>query len=63
MVWGAMIAGLALMVIGVFIKPKEAGIEFDHMWGFASNSTVAGKAVYVAGAVFLFWGIYEVLQV
>jgi hypothetical protein len=54
-----MILGVVLIIIGIFIRPKDAPWEWSPIWGLAGESTLPGKLVCLAGiAVLLAGGLY-----
>lgn len=59
---GVLIAiGVAIMIAGVCIKPRDESVAWGPLWGLSENSTPLGKLVFVAGACMLIYGVRGLL--
>lgn len=50
--YAALLGGIIFLVVGVLVR-GAAPVEWGFLFGFAKNSTPAGKAIYVLGALLL----------
>lgn len=51
-----MVIGFVLMIVGIFIRPRDANWEWSLFFGLAGQSTWLGKTVAILGVIVLVLG-------
>ena len=59
--WILVAVGIVLMIAGCFVRPAHKESAWSALWGFATNSTVIGKILYVGGGILLLASIPRAL--
>lgn len=50
-----------MIIAGIMVRPDGESIAWGYWFGFAENSTILGKVLYLVGVMSLIGGIYAFL--